>query len=121
MRAAIGALAGVCLLLAAGCSGTGAQQYAPLFAPVKTATAASPGTLRGDYDAAARARDLREAASLWEQFLKRHKPVDGEYEDAFQKRLIDSATYELIRVCYLSGERNKGDQLLRELDPLQLR
>jgi hypothetical protein len=77
--------------------------------------------LKGDYDNAAAAKGLSEAAARWEQFLKQHKPANNEYEDAFQKRLLDSATYELVRVYYLLGDRSKGDQLLKDLDPLEIR
>lgn len=95
--------------------------YTPVFATVQTGGPSGAGTLRGDYDAATRSRNLTEAADRWEQFLKVHKPANWEYEDAYQQQLIQSASWELMRVFYLSGARDKGDQVLKELDPLQLK
>jgi hypothetical protein len=125
MRTAFTASVAIFLLCLTGCShpeqpASRAAEYKPVFA-APTAGTPQAGTVRGDYDNAAHARNLREAASRWEQFLEKHRPASGEYEDAFQKMLIDSATYELIRVYYLLGERDKGDDLLKQLDPLQLR
>jgi hypothetical protein len=44
-----------------------------------------------------------------------------EFEDATQKRYVDAAIYELMRVYYLLGQRDDGDRLLKRVDPLQLR
>jgi hypothetical protein len=125
MRAAVELLVALFLLFLSGCAAPSpsvsrAQEYKPLFAG-STAGASGPGTIRSDFDNAAKAQTLADAASGWEQFLTKHKPANGEYEDSFQKMLIDSATYELIRVYYLAGQRDKGDELLKTLDPLQLR
>jgi hypothetical protein len=86
-----------------------------------TAGSAKSGTIRPHFDTAAKAQTLPDAMSRWEQFLSKHRPADGEYEDGFQKMLVDSATYELIRVYYLAGQRDKGDELLKGPNPLQLR
>jgi hypothetical protein len=119
MRFRAGMGAGLLALLLLNCSRQ--VSYSPVFAAVQTGAPSAPGTLKGDYDAAVRSGSLADAATRWEHFLKAHKPPGGEYEDAYQQRLIQSASYELVRVYYLSGAREKGDQLLKDLDPLQLK
>ena len=112
-------------LLLAACAGPQADlrraRYEPVFATGAADETAKRGTLKGDYDWARGATEAREAVTRWEQFLKAHSPSDGEYEDGFEKLHVEAAKYELMRVYYLVGERQKGDALLRELDPLGIR
>jgi hypothetical protein len=143
------ALAGVCLssVTVAGCqpvpsaasnsptatpvapaaSATPSRPYTPVFAARDAAAAEQKrGTLRDDFQWAAAASTLEEAAVRWEEFLKTHAPSGAggaageEYEDAFQANHVSSARYELMRVYYLLGRAEDGDRILRELDPLTL-
>jgi hypothetical protein len=123
MKIALAVLALCAGLLLSGCSRDSAASdgaYTPLLAPKPAGAEAARGTLKGDFDWAASAANVREAANRWEKFLQGHKPANGEYNDAFQKRHVDAASYELMRVSYLLGEREKADKILKELDPLQL-
>jgi hypothetical protein len=109
-------------LLAQGCSPRkGAARYTPLFASAIDAAKRSPaGTIGADFAHAGSAPTLDEAARRWEAFLRDHPP-GGESEDAVQKRYIDAAVYELVRVSYLLGRRHEGDELLQAADPLRLK
>lgn len=95
--------------------------YTPVFAVPATPASGARGTMQGDYDFAASSKSLREAAQRWDEFLTRHVPANGEYNDAFHKQHVDAARYELMRISYLLGDRDKGDRLLKELDPFQSR
>ncbi|MCP5119879.1 MAG: hypothetical protein GY953_54465 [bacterium] len=108
-------LAGVIL----SCSPKQEDGYVPVLA-TPSANEAQVGTLRGDFDAAARSSSLQEAASRWQEFIRAHRPADGEYEDEFQKNLVDAAHFELMRAYYLLGQAEKGDAVLKEMNPLQL-
>ncbi|HEX7174535.1 MAG TPA: hypothetical protein VF240_04535 [Pyrinomonadaceae bacterium] len=106
---------------------TPSRAYTPVFARREAAAAGQKrGTLGDDFQWAAGADTLEEAAARWEDFLKTHAPAGAagaageEYEDAFQANHVSSARYELMRVYYLLGRAGDGDRLLRELDPLSL-
>lgn len=125
MKTSVAALIAPVILCIASCT-TGQPQvrdqtYTPVLAPAPAAAVAERGSLKGDFDWAASARTIPDATRRWEEFLQRHTPPNGEYEDAFQKRHIDAGRYELMRAYYLLGEREKGDAVLKDLDPLQLR
>jgi hypothetical protein len=100
---------------------SGPRAYTPLFpAAVDAARAHPPGSIAAEFAEAGSAKDLEEAARRWTAFLKRHPPEE-ETEDAVQKRYIDAARYELIRVNYLLGSQEEGDRLFRAADPLGLK
>lgn len=117
------AYAGILLLALASCTNSkqaiSTSAYVPVFA-IPSANG-QRGSLQGDYDWAAGAKTVAEAVSRWDEFLKKHKPANGEYGDAFHKQHVDVAAYELARAFYLSGQPEKGDRVLKDLDPLQIR
>lgn len=93
--------------------------YRPLLASGSDSSNRSPrGTLKGDFEWAADSASLEQAVYRWEQFLKDHEPLGGEYEDGFQKLHIDAAKLELMRVYYLLGQIDAGDRILKQIDPL---
>jgi hypothetical protein len=96
--------------------------YQPLFGEaVRSVHPLQRGTIAGDFALAAQASTLAQARTNWEAFLAKHLPPGGELEDAVQKRYLDAARLELVRVYYLLGLREEADRLIRQLDPLQLR
>jgi hypothetical protein len=103
----------------AACAPERDHAYVPVLAR-PSANAAEAGSLRADFDAAARSTTLEEAASRWQALIRDHSPPDGEYEDEYQKNLVDTAKYELMRIDYLLGNRTEGDAVLEGLNPLQL-
>jgi len=99
-------------------SGTG--RTASLHAAVpKGCGSGATGTIASAFAEAASANTLDDAARRWGAFLVRYPP-DAETEDAVQKRYIDAARYELIRVLYLIGKMEQGDGLFEKADPLGL-
>jgi len=92
------------------------SQYLPLYRP-SGAARESRGTLRGDFQWAADAPTLDEAAVRWRSFLGAHDPPGQEFEDGVHASYVTAAQYELLRVYYLMGRREEGDALLRGLDP----
>ena len=76
------------------------------------------GTIRGDFQWAAGAPTVRDAALRWEEFLKVHNPPGAEFEDNLHALYVQAAKYELMRVYYLLGRRDDADALLRALDPV---
>jgi hypothetical protein len=106
------------LLLAGACTARKASpSYVPVLANPSPAPPAARGTLLGDYQWAAAAPTLQEAAARWEKFLASHAPPNGDYEDNFQKLHVETATLELMRVYYLLGKNTQADALLKQLDP----
>jgi len=98
----------------------GRHPYTPLFRKAAEAARAHPtGTIASAFAEAASANTLDDAARRWGAFLVRYPP-DAETEDAVQKRYIDAARYELIRVLYLIGKMEQGDGLFEKADPLGL-
>jgi hypothetical protein len=120
------ALVATALCLAVGAS-SGCRQAprpaaAPVYAPFYGAAPAlveARGTLKGDYDWAARSTTTEEATIRWREFLRAHAPKDGEYEDAFQRNYVRAAQYELMRAEYLRGRAGEGDELLRDLEDVR--
>src|SRR5689334_6682840 len=55
--------------------------YAPFYG-APPAIVEARGTVKGDYDWAARSSTAEEATMRWREFLRAHAPKDGEYEDA---------------------------------------
>ena len=106
----------------AGCSrpavSRDAAPYRPFYAMPRAAAPQPRGSVKGDFDWAAGAQTLREAADRWTEFLRAHPP-DGEYEDAFQRNHIRAAQYELMRVEYLRGRAQEGDKLLNQLEDVR--
>jgi hypothetical protein len=97
------------------------EAYVPVFGDaVEAGKTHPPGTVAALFAQAGSATVLAEARANWEAFLNRYPPT-MEFEDATQKRYVDAAIYELMRVYYLLGQRDDGDRLLKRVDPLQLR
>ena len=92
--------------------------YRPFYAMPRAATPQPRGSLKGDFDWAAGAQTLAEAARRWTEFLRAHPP-DGEYEDAFQRNHVRAAQYELMRVEYLRGRVAEGDKLMNQLEDVR--
>ena len=67
--------------------------------------ASSPGTLLGEFRAAAKARDDQTAARRWQRFVDEFEPQDGYFEDAMHARLVEWAKMELVRLHH----RASGD------------
>jgi hypothetical protein len=80
------------------------------------AVAQARGTLKGDFDWAAGASTLDDAAARWAEFLRAHEPPNGEFEDSFQQNHVRAAQYELMRVQYLRGNAAEGDKLLTKVE-----
>jgi hypothetical protein len=121
-------VAAIALMLAAiGCADIGCRGPAPSgsgtayqpFYSVPVATPDARGTVKGDYQWAASSKTLDEAAMRWREFLNKHLPPGGEYQDAFQRNYVRSAQYELMRAEYLLGRTHEGDALLRELEDVR--
>lgn len=108
------------LLVMQACSRTEAP-YAPLFQDAVAAAKAQPGgPIAEAFAAAGSATTQNDAARRWEAFLKQYPP-NGEMEDAVERRYVDAARFELIRVYYLLGRTREADALLDAADPLGLR
>jgi hypothetical protein len=67
--------------------------------------ASSPGTLLGEFRAAAKVRDDQTAASSWQRFVDEFDPQDGYFEDGMHARLVEWAKMELVRLHH----RASGD------------
>jgi len=67
--------------------------------------ASSPGSLLGEFRAAAKARDDQVAAKSWQQFVDEFDPEDGYFEDGMHARLVEWAKMELVRLHH----RASGD------------
>jgi len=115
--AAAGYLVFVLLLTSACTARKASTPYVPALANASPGSPTARGTLLGDYQWAAAAPSLQEAASRWKRFLAVHAPPQGEYEDNFQKLHVETARLELLRVYYLLGKKSEGDALLKHLDP----
>jgi len=62
---------------------------------------------------------LQVAAERWSDFLARHDPPDGEFEDGYHQHHVEAARYELLRVYYLLGRVEDGDRLMKKITPLK--
>ena len=120
------ALCGALLVLATACQEPGrsstesagqVKSYVPLYRGADDRRA-DRGTVRGDFQWAADAPTLEEAALRWRSFLEAHNPPGQEFEDGFSASYVRAAQYELVRVHYLRGRREEGDAILRRLDPV---
>jgi hypothetical protein len=94
-----------------------ARPYEPLYRSRTGGTRERRGTIRGDFQWAADAPTLVEAATRWQSFLKAHNPPGQEFEDSLHASYVSAAEYELLRVYYLLNRQHEGDELLRRLDP----
>ncbi|MBN1817075.1 MAG: hypothetical protein JW828_06915 [Sedimentisphaerales bacterium] len=72
----------------------------------------APGTITYDWNYAASAGSLSEAAQRWQEYLREH----SEIQDGFSKHFYTAAQIELMRVYYLMGQPAKGDAVMREFD-----
>ena len=61
-------------------------------------TAGSPGTLQGEFRAAAKARDDQAARKSWQRFVDEFDPKDGYFEDGMHARFVEWAKMELVRL-----------------------
>ncbi len=68
-------------------------------------TASSPGSLQGEFRAAAKARDDQSARKSWQRFVDDFEPKDGYFEDGMHARLVEWAKMELVRLQH----RASGD------------
>jgi hypothetical protein len=60
--------------------------------------ASSPGSLLGEFRAAAKARDDQAAVNSWQRFVNEFNPEDGYFEDGMHARLVEWAKMELVRL-----------------------
>ena len=65
----------------------------------------SPGSLLGEFRAAAKARDDQAARNSWQRFVNEFDPEDGYFEDGMHARLVEWAKMELVRLHH----RASGD------------
>jgi hypothetical protein len=108
-----------CMVLLALQQPSARREYVPVFA--KPSNTSEPrGTLQGDFDWAGRSSSLTEAAARWQEFIRSHYPANGEYEDDFEHSHVVAAQFELMRVYYLRGQAEKGDEILKKINPLGL-
>lgn len=68
-------------------------------------TADSPGSLLGEFLAAAKAADDQAARDGWQRFVDDFDPEDGFFEDGMHARFVEWAKMELLRLQY----RARGD------------
>jgi hypothetical protein len=68
-------------------------------------TADSPGSLLGEFRAAAKADDDQAARNGWQRFVDDFDPTDGFFEDGMHARFVEWAKMELVRLQY----RASGD------------
>jgi hypothetical protein len=91
-------------------------RYEPATRKARTgAQVAERGTIAGDFDWALASPALIDAIERWREFLVRHRPKDGSYEDGFHARHVRAAELELLRAYYLAGRIQEGDSLLHQL------
>jgi hypothetical protein len=65
----------------------------------------SPGSLQGEFRAAAKARGDQAARRSWQRFVDEFDPKDGYFEDGMHARLVEWAKMELVRLQH----RARGD------------
>ena len=65
----------------------------------------SPGSLLGEFHAAAKTRDDQTARDSWQRFIDEFDPTDGYFEDGMHARLVEWAKMELVRLQH----RASGD------------
>jgi hypothetical protein len=68
-------------------------------------TAGSPGSLQGEFRAAAKSRDDQAARKSWQRFVDEFDPKEGYFEDGMHARLVEWAKMELVRLQH----RASGD------------
>lgn len=108
-----------CMILLALQQPAVTPKYIPVFAKPSN-TAEKRGTLQGDFNWAAQSSSLTEALARWQEFLRAHYPANGEFEDDFEHSHVVAAQFELMRVYYLRGQAEKGDEILKKINPLGL-
>lgn len=106
--------------LSSGSAGsTRPRKYSTVYAhEFKPSGKHARGTLQGDFVWAAASPNLQTARVRWKNFL--HVYETRELDSAIEARLLTIAKYELMRIYYLLGNREEGDKLFKELDPLKL-
>src|SRR5262245_59070622 len=62
--------------------------YRAVYAEIETQASAKRGTVSGDYAWASTASTFEDAAQRWQEFLMRHDPSDGEFEDGYHQRHV---------------------------------
>lgn len=70
-----------------------------------------PGSLMGEFQAAARTRDEQSAMRNWQQFVDEFDPEDGYYEDGMHVRLVEWAKMELVRLQHRASGDSEAEQL----------
>jgi hypothetical protein len=96
-------------------AGRDGDAYVPATKRADSAPPAARGSIAGDFQWALGSADLRDAIARWQDFLARHTPKDGQYEDGFHARHMRAAELELLRAYYLAGRIEEGDALLHRL------
>lgn len=88
-----------CLLLTLSACAAPQAEHTSLWSELapEPAVAAAPGTLRGDFEAAARTQGMDAAISAWRDFLAAYGADESGYEDAMHARLVSWARDELRR------------------------
>jgi hypothetical protein len=117
--ATITVLAALCSSCRGQPEGNRSTTYRPFYSIGSTVRDEPRGTLPGDYQWAASSTTQEQALARWLEFLQKHRPPDGEYQDGFQRNYVRSAQYELMRLEYLSGHIARGDELLGELEDVR--
>lgn len=102
------------LLTAATIAKESKQLYKPIFSNLSIAKwPAERGTFKGDFVNALKSNSLQDAKSNWASFLEKYGNKD--LGDAFEGNHLRLANFELMRVYYLLGDANKGDELIQKL------
>ena len=71
----------------------------------------SPGSLQGEFRAAAKSRNDQTARRNWQRFVDEFDPKDGYFEDGMHARLVEWAKMELVRLQHrASGDLEAEEQ-----------
>ena len=77
----------------------------------------SPGSMQGEFRAAAKARGDQVAFRSWQRFVEEFDPKDGYFEDGMHARLVEWAKMELVRLQH----RARGDVLAEQAQIAMMR
>lgn len=80
---------------------------------------APPGTVQADFYWAMQARTLGQAERRWKEYLNKHGPIDGGFEDAPHYTHFLKAQQELKRIYFLLGQFEDSDDSLKDFDPVE--
>lgn len=74
-------------------------------------SADSPGSLMGEFRAAAKAGDDQTARNGWQRFVDDFDPQDGFFEDGMHARFVEWAKMELVRLHYRASGNVEAERL----------